>query len=280
MLYCVWTSILNIGKEIQMKLNTLKTFLAISALLLSMLACTLGSPAPEASATQPAEAENVASTPESTTNTTVGACANPYLPVVVGATWNYKLTGSTTDTYTRSIIAADASSFTDQDVFGTGVTRQGKWNCENGNLTALNPTSGNSASVNTENVSVDFQTTEFSGVSLPGVINIGDTWTQTTTLEGTETINGTQMPAKNQFSNTCTAAGTESVTVEAGTFDALRVECQTVMNITITMNESPIETAVNLNTTNWYAEKIGLLKTVSTGEGFDSTTELTSYNIP
>ena len=264
----------------QMKPHTLKTFISISALLLSMLACNLGNSTPEASATQPAGVESVENTPEPATNVTAGACANPYLPVVIGATWNYKLTGPTPDTYTRSIIAADASSFTDQDVFGTGVTRQGKWNCENGNLTALNPASGDSASVNSENVSVDFQTTEFSGVSLPGVINTGDTWTQTTTLEGTETISGIQMPAKNQFSNTCTAAGTESVTVEAGTFDALRVECQTVMNITITMNENPIETAVNLNTTNWYAEKIGLIKTVSTGEGFDSTTELTSYNIP
>lgn len=263
-----------------MKLNKLTTFIAAAALLLSMLACTLGSSTPQTNATQPAGVESTEVTPESSANTTTGACVNPYLPVVVGATWNYKLTGQVPDTFTRSIIAADAGSFTDQDVFGTGVTRQGKWNCENGNLTALNPPSGDSASVNSENVSVDFQTTELTGATLPGTINAGDTWTQTTTLEGTETINGSQMPAKNQFSNTCTAVGVESVTVEAGTFDALRVECQTTMNITITMNDNPIETTVTFNATNWYAEKIGLLKTVSTGEGLDSTVELTSYNIP
>jgi hypothetical protein len=198
----------------------------------------------------------------------------------MGATWNYKMTGSTSDTFARSIAAADEGGFTDQDVFASGVTRQGKWNCENGTLTALNPSNGGSASVNAENVSVDFQTTAQSGVTLPAAINAGDAWEQALTLEGTETVSDMQIPAKNEFTNSCRAVGMESVSVEAGTFDAMRVDCVTVMKITITMQEMPVETTLTLNGGNWYVEGVGMVKSTSTGEGLDSTIELTSFNIP
>jgi hypothetical protein len=99
-------------------------------------------------------------------------------------------------------------------------------------------------------------------------------------LEGTENINGLEVPAKNEFSNTCTVAGKESITVAAGTFDAVRVDCQTAMNITITMNGAPISSPFTFTATSWYAENVGLIKTVSTGDQLDSTLELTSYSIP
>ena len=273
-----------------MNINKTSYLIAGSVLVLSILACNLGkvpipsgTTSPEVSPNESTPAiENTPVTEAPTDNQSgsSGACTNPYLPVITGATWNYKLTGPIPDTFTRSIISVEAGGFTDQDVFGTGVTRQGKWNCDNGDLIALDPSNGGSASINSENVSVEFQTTELSGVTFPATVNAGDTWTQTTTLEGTEVINGTQIPAKNEFTNTCKAIGVESVTVEAGTFDAMKVECQTVMNITITMQDNPIQTSLTLNGTNWYVENIGLVKTVSTGEGFDSTIELISYNIP
>lgn len=270
MLYCAWMFIFKNEREMKMKTKNPLTLLVVTALLLSTLACNIGASVP----TGDGEAQSPSG------STSGGACANPYLPVVVGATWNYSLTGSTSDTFTRSIVSVDAGGFTDQDVFGTGVTRQGKWTCDNGAVTALDPTSGNSASVNTENVSVDFHTTSASGVTLPAVLNQGDTWTQTITLEGTENINGLEVPAKNEFSNTCTAGGRESVTVAAGTFDAVRIDCQTNMNITITMNGAPISSPFSFTATSWYTEKVGLIKTATSGTDLDSTVELTSYTIP
>ena len=258
------------------------------ALILSTLACNLGG-APGANGTQAPETavvETVAATQASAPPTTEasvatgGACQNPYLPVIVAASWNYTLTGPIPDTFTRSIISVSADGFTDQDVFGSGVTRQGTWTCAHGNLTALDPTSGTSANVNSENVAADFQTTLSSGVSLPASISSGDTWSQATTIEGIEHIADQDVPAKNEFTNSCTAAGVESVTVAAGTFDALRVDCQTTTNITITMNNSPIQTSINFTATSWYAENVGLIKTATSGSGLDSTIELQSYNIP
>ena len=203
------------------------------------------------------------------------------MPIVAGAAWNYKLTGPISDTFTHSILSMESDSFVEQDVFNTGVTRQGTWNCDNGNLIALNPPSGASANVSAgNNVSVDFETKDLRGVTLPATIQAGDTWSQSLTLEGTQTINGTAFPASNQVTNDCKATGVESVTVEAGTFDAMRVECQTAMNISITMGDAPVQSTINVTGTSWYVQGVGLVKTATTGMGLDSTTELVSYNIP
>jgi len=263
-----------------MKTNTLSVFMGTIAILVSMLACSLGAPAPQqGDGSNSTQDEATAEAPVDN-STSINACDNPYLPIVQGASWTYNLVAATSDTFTRSILSVEANGFTDQDVFGTGVTRQGKWSCDNGALTALDPTGGNSANVSTEGASTDFQTTSASGVTLPAVLNPGDNWIQTVTLEGIQNLNGTEVPSKNEFTNTCTVTGRESVTVTAGTFDTIRVDCQTNMNITVTMNGSPISLPLTFTATNWYAEKVGLIKTVSTGSDLDSTIELTSYSIP
>ena len=260
-----------------MNIHKTFSFLAVGALAISMLACNLGKgPASPEDTTN----ENPVEAPADNSSNSAGSCDNPYMPIITGATWSYKLTGPVPDTFIRNITSVEASGFADQEVFGSGVTRQSKWNCDNGNLIALNPSDGGSSTINTEGYSVDFQTTAASGVTLPAAMNPGDSWTQTITLEGIQTINGTEIPSKNQFSNTCTVIGVESLAVEAGTFDAMRVDCLTVMDITITMQDNPIQQNLTLNGTNWYAENVGLLKTVTTGGGLDSTIELTSYNIP
>ena len=252
---------------------------AAGMLIISTLACNFGN---TGSTPTPGETEAVSPTEQSATAVPIhdaGTCQNPYLPVIVGASWNYNLTGQFPDTFTRSIISAETNGFTDQDVFSKGITRQGKWTCDNGTLTALDP-SGTSANVNSNNISADFQTTSSSGVTLPALIHSGDTWKQSATLEGIEHIAGQDIPAKNEFSNTCTASGVESITVAAGTFDAMRVDCQTTTNITITMAGNAIPTSLSFTATSWYAENIGLIKTVTSGSNLDSTIELQSYNIP
>ena len=267
-----------------MNTKRIPPLIATCMLMLAILACKLGgtpgsstTPTPEAPATEPP----VTMTPATGSSETTGACNNPYLPVVVGATWNYNLTGPVPGTFTRSILSMDTGGFNDQDVFGTGITRQGKWTCDNGALTALDPTGGsNTASVNSENIQADFQTTSASGVTLPAVLNPGDTWTQAVTLEGTELIHGIQVPAKNEFSNPCKVIGTESITVAAGTFNAVHIDCTTDMKITITMNNTPIVAPVHFTASSWYAEHVGLIKTTTTGGNLDSTIELVSYNIP
>lgn len=256
----------------------------IVVLITAMLACNLGASAPTTDSAQPTQNGSVVVAPTLAATEAApaapNACDNPYIPIVAGATWNYNLVGPQNDTFTRSILAVTADGFSEQDVFGVGVTRQGEWKCDGGNLIALTPSGGGSSSVTAEGTSVDFQTTALEGVTLPASINPGDNWSQSLTLEGAQTINGETFPARNQTTQNCTAAGVESVTVPAGTFDAMRVECKVTIDLALEMAGNPITTNLSLNNTSWYAIKVGLVKTISTGSGLDSTIELTSYLIP
>ncbi len=255
-------------------------------LTLAMIACNApGISNPGAIATSTLIDGNILSQPPNPSLGQVagGACDNPYYPIIAGATWTYSLTGPVTDTFTRSIIAVSSDGFTDQDVFGTGVTRSGLWKCEAGSLIGLDPggNSGATANVQTDNLNASFQTTSMEGVSFPAVIDAGTAWSQSFTIEGTQSINGQDIASKNQTTNSCTVGGNESISVPAGTFSAVRVDCQTSMTITIVMNGAEIPTSINLTSTTWHAEGVGMVKTASTlSDGSVTTIELTAYSIP
>ncbi len=215
----------------------------------------------------------------------IGPCGNPLLPTAAGATWHYDMTGTTTDTFTRSIQAADSSGFTDQDLFhDSGATRSGKWTCSSGNLTSLDLVGELTATASRPSnllPALAFQTTDSSGVTLPARINAGDSWTQTTSLDGTAVVNLKNVDATSDVSVNCTAAGTESVTVPAGTFDAMRLDCQIDQLITVTVGEGQAAPAhINYTTTYWYARNVGLVRSVTNGANLDTTISLASYTIP
>jgi len=258
------------------------SFFSLAAVIL--LACYLsggvgsGTPAPTSEgSTSAAPSGGSTAVPAASGS---GACANSLYPVVAGVTWNYQLSGTVNDTIVRKINSVSGTGFEDQDTFGSGTTRTGQWNCDAGALIALDPSAGSSANVQTNSSSGEFTTTAMSGVTLPATVNTGDAWSQSVTLEGTVTMNGAQAPAKNEFTNHCTADGNESVSVPAGDFNAMKVTCQTNMIITITIAGTSIPTPVNITSVSWYAPNVGMVKSTGTGANFDTTTVLTSYTIP
>jgi hypothetical protein len=271
-------------------------------LLISTLACSLTGNADPASVLQtliPAQAQTQVAgetqtpvtsvvTPADTdlagggSGATSSACDNPLYPVVVGATWNYSLTGPLSDTFTRSIAALTSDGFTDQDVFTSGAIRTGHWTCESGNLTNLDPGDNLvTAVVQTASSNTGFQTTAMEGVTMPSGITSGTSWTQNFTIEGNQDLNGQQVASKNVTSFSCTATGEESVTVAAGSFTAMRVDCQTNITITITMAGMEIPTSIISTSSAWYAPGVGMVKTDSMlSDGTTSSIELTAFNIP
>ncbi len=246
---------------------------ALLVLLLASLACAL----PGAATPAPGDTSAIPSAPAVVDSPTTAPadCFNAYYPVSIGATWNYEISGTSTDTFTRSIISASESEFTDQDVFGSGATRSGQWRCEAGNLIALTP--GGSASVDTAGQTFNFTVTSNSGLTFPSSLEVGSAWSQDIAYESSQDAGGTQVTSQNQATTSCTATGRESVTVPAGTFDAIRVECNSRISISIA-GGSPI--VIEAPSVAWYAEGVGMVKTVSSGSGFDSTIMLTSYQIP
>lgn len=279
-----------------------KLISVLTILLISTLACSLSGKADPASVLQtliPAEAQTqvageaqtlVASVvaPAATelagsgSGATSSACDNPLYPVGVGATWSYALTGPLPDTFTRSIAALTSDGFTDQDVFNSGATRTGQWTCESGNLTSLDPgDSSVTANVQTASSSSDFQTTAMDGVTMPTGITSGTSWTQNFTIEGNQDLNGQQVASKNVTSYSCTAVGEESVMVAAGSFTAMRVDCQANITITITMAGMEIPTSIRSTSSVWYATGVGMVKSDSLlSDGTTIRIELTAYNIP
>jgi hypothetical protein len=255
---------------------TSRRLLSILSIVLSMLACSLPGRA------IPAAAEPTSSPSGAPSSSSAGgACDNPLYPVAVGVTWSYSTTSTVLGDFTRSILAVTANGFTDQDVFSGGITRTGEWNCDHGALITLQPDAGPSGVVQANNITAEFHTTDMSGVTLPATVDAGTSWTQNFTIEGVESIGGQDIPAKNETAYSCTGGGTESVTVPAGTFDAVRMNCTTDMTITVTMNGVDVPTAITNTSTLWYAPGIGLVKSdnvISTGE--NRTIELTAYTIP
>jgi hypothetical protein len=263
-----------------MKSTHKSILLAIIVLLAASLACIETAEADNTVQVPQMQATQELPTVEFVAPTPVPACFNTYLPVRTGASWNYRVTGFVNDTFTRSITAVTENAFADQDVFSSGVARKVQWRCENGNLTALNPPSGASASINEEGVWVDFQTTELTGVTIPASLIPAAAWTQAITIEGTQAIYQVNYKARNKITSNCTAIGIEPVTVSAGSFEAMKVECRITMEIKLTIEDKPNENTLNLVVTNWYAANVGMIKSVTTGESMDATVELLSYSIP
>jgi len=259
--------------------------LSIIMLVFSVLACNIPSgslPATPVSS-EPTESLAPPSTVAPSSSSGGGACDNSLYPVAVGASWTYSTSNAVPGNFTRSITAVNADGFTDQDVFANGVTRTGEWKCDHGALIALQPDGGTSGTVQTNdnNVTASFQTTDMNGVTFPATANAGDTWSQNFTLEGTESINGKDIQVKNVTAFSCTVGSTESVTVPAGTFSAVHMDCKTDITITVTINGADVPTNVNTTSTMWYAPGVGLVKSDNTLSNNDTNTiELTAYTIP
>ncbi len=261
-----------------MRSHILFPVLSVIILIIASFACSL--PAADSSGSDP---DPIGATPNPASSSGSGgaACNNPLYPVVAGAFWTYKFNGAAPGDFTRSISSVNADGFLDQDIFTSGITRSGEWKCNAGTLIALNPNGGTTAEVQSSSIDSSFTTTAMEGVTMPANIISGDSWSQKITIEGTVTINEVVIPSKNQTSYSCTAGGIESVTVAAGTFDALRIECQTDIVITITMNGTEIPTNVNTTSTMWYAPGVGMVKSDNAVSGAPNITlELTAYNIP
>lgn len=257
----------------------LVSFLSVIVLFAAALACSL--PGSNPSSDKPGPVGEIPSGEVPSNTGGSAACSNPLYPVVVGASWIYKFNGAAPGDFTRSITAVNVDGFFDQDVFTSGITRTGEWKCNAGALIALDPNGGSTAAVQSSTIDSTFKTTEMDGVTLPANINLGDSWTQNFTIEGTEIIRGMAVASKNQTAYSCTAGGSESVTVVAGTFNAVRMDCQTNISITITLNGADVPTNINTTSTVWYAPGVGMVKSdnVVSGSG-NNTIELTAYNIP
>lgn len=254
---------------------------ALLALLLAGMACSLPGGDSDGPVQNSAPGDLVATAPPTeavleSSAAAEGACSHPYYPIKQDASWTYQLSGQFPDTFTRTILAASADGFTDQDVFGAGTIRTGEWRCENGNLISLTPGGGTSATVAAGGDVTEFTTLSNKGISIGADFSAGQSWSQEIQYEGSQDISGTIITSNNTVTINCAVVGEEAVTVPAGTFQTVRVDCTNQFIIKVQGNEIVIDGA----TTSWFAQGVGMVKSDGAGGGYDALIELTAYQIP
>lgn len=247
----------------------------VFALWLAALACNLPLPTPAPAADWPPRTKPPTAAADAASQE--NACANPYQPAAVGASWSYQISGLSSDSFTRSITATRADGFSSQDVFESGATRSSDWRCAGGDLTDLS----GGASVSAAGQDFAFQTKASSGISLPAKLKPGIAWTQLVVLEGEQDAGGQKALTRNNVSVNCSAVKVETVSVPAGNFDALRLECLTKMEILIVNgeNSTPLSN-FEFASSAWYAPGIGMVKSQNSGPGGETLIVLTGYALP
>jgi len=74
------------------------------------------------------------------------------------------------------------------------------------------------------------------------------------------------------------------VTVPAGTFDALKIQIDTTLNINVSVQGISVPVKFSGSYSYWFVKDVGWVKASGTGSmagtSFNETIELQSYNIP
>ncbi len=196
-------------------------------------------------------------------------CANPYFPTTSGDRWEYSGTNSLLGNYTRVDVIASSSNatFTQESTLDT-ITYSVPYDCTAAGLTSQNPVQQYAgALLNSPNAPVSVKLSSNSGVTLPDSVAPGATWQQTADFEATSS----QINVNGRFVFDYTAVGLESVTVPAGTYNALRVDA--TIHIQVTSLHVPAGT---YTITSWWAPGVGLVKSEGTSHvtGIDFTDSL------
>jgi len=138
--------------------------------------------------------------------------------------------------------------------------------------------------LNAQNIQLNLDVNNSSGLTFPSQINPSDQWQQTLDFTGNVTVSNEEAEATGDAQMNFNAVGNESVTVPAGTFDAVKVDVNVTLNINASYAGITLPVTFSGDYTYWFAQGIGWVKATGTGNvlgnSFSETTELQSYNIP
>ncbi len=263
--------------------NHLSKTAGILLLVFSLSACSLGSGSPTAVPTD-AGAGPVIPLPTAKPG---DPCANEYFPVKQGATYAYSSTGSPSGPYTfsRAITNARADGFTLVTQFKDKEIVQ-EWACKPEGLIPSQLGATDATSILAFEKFTDLTASNISGFVMPPAITPGAEWTYALDIQGTEANSVSAIPSimTGRVAMTFIAGNKESVTVPAGTFEALAVEVSTVIDFDVTTGANVVSLTLDSTYTVWYAPGVGWVKSNGYGklggQEYFETIVLTSYSIP
>jgi hypothetical protein len=276
----------------QKKINTIFTPIGVLLIIIFLTACSSSSDTPtlqmqatETAAPQTTATESSVTLIADTPVAEQGLCVNAYYPVREGATWTYTSTGGPAGEYsfTDTITSVREDGFTLSTQFGD-VARNQEWTCTPEGLAAMQLGGAPAAMLNAQNIQLSLDVTNSSGVTFPREINPGDQWQQNLDVKGNVTVANEEGEATGSTQLNFTAVGNESVTVPAGTFEALKLQVDTTLNVDVSYQGIALPVAFSGSHTYWFVQDVGWVKAMGTGSllgsSFSETMELQSYSIP
>ena len=232
-----------------------------------------------------ATSTGIAREPSATSVTGAALCANAYYPVRQGATWTYQSTGGPAGEYgfTDTITSVRDDGFTLSTQIGD-LTRTQEWTCKPEGLVALQLGGAPAAMLNSQNIQLNLDAKDSTGITFPSQMNAGDGWQQTVNVEGDVSMGNDGGKATGTAQMDFNALGTESVSVPAGTFEAMKVKVDTTLNVDVAYGALSMPVTFSGTYTYWFVQDVGWVKASGTGNlfgaSFSETTELQSYQVP
>jgi hypothetical protein len=246
----------------------------IIAVAIAAAACQSSSQSNGQSATDTPQAQST-SAPLAT-----GACANPYVPVVEGATWTYSGNTDVAGDFTRTVTITDVGT----DAFLvewvsdplSGVTT---WTCTPDGLIEDQSNGGVFSAVLTgPDATVNVQNLSNTGFTIAADPQPGDSWTQVSEISA---LSSEGFGFDGTLTVEFTAVGMEAVSVPAGSFNALRVDVHA--EATYQALGSSLVSTLTWDGSDWFAPGVGRVQSVgamSEPSAFTYELNLESYSIP
>lgn len=204
--------------------------------------------------------------------TTSESCDNPYFGFKPGLTIAYSVTPFTKTAgdadYTTSIIGMSGNSVSVRTEMAGGVASSMKLDCRNHSV------------VSTDGQDFKMNVVSSSGTFMPPNVKTGSTWGNSQTVKLESSSDAAAAAGMGAFTITTTeqarAVAEESVTVKAGTYKAVKVELtrtSTDQFESAAVKKTPPTTSTSVE---WWVKGIGMIKSVTTGQGTTSTIEAKS----
>lgn len=205
------------------------------------------------------------------------ACDHPYFPLRSGSSWTYSTTEGTSTWSVGSAAGTADSAQATMSIVVPEITMTTHWDCTSEGIISYD--FGNISVAEMGEV-VTMDVTDSSGVFLPAasLLAAGYSWSDNYTLVMHVTAEGVSLDTTMSAAESWTAVGMESVSVPAGTFEALRIEGTENISMSGFMGMGGVDTVVSA--TFWFAEGVGIVRYTSASAGYTSVGELTSYTIP
>jgi hypothetical protein len=200
------------------------------------------------------------------------------LPLRTGATWTYAGTEGTLTWVVTGAGGSAASASATMDFSFPGATSTVHWGCGPGGITSYD-----FGSVSGEGFGeiVSFEVVSSSGAWFPAaeLMVPGYSWTNEYTMTMESAVEGVSLNVNATTAESWTVTGSETVSFGGEEHDALRIDGTSTTTTSAVGIPFEIPTMTSSQTF-WMVEGVGIVRFSSSGEGYTSSGELTSYSIP